>query len=266
MNFMTPRSRVEVVGARIDAVEMNTAVAQVIAWGAARESRTVCACNVHAVVQARSDPSLAKAIATSDLALPDGAPVAWFMRRNGAPAQRRVSGPDLMWAYLAAAAAEGQSPFLYGATEETLELLCARIRASFPGIVIAGVYAPPFRAQSDEEDRIIVERINASGAASVWVALGCPKQDVWIAAHRDRIHAVMVGVGAAFDFHAGTLRRAPLWMQRAGLEWLHRLVSEPRRLWRRYLVTNTTFVALVLGRMVASRLSNAAREIVSRSV
>ena len=129
-----------------------------------------------------------------------------------------------------------------GSSDATLTLLSERLRAAFPGLRVAGTHSPPFRALTAEEDAESVARINASGAGVVFVSLGCPKQEKWMAAHRGRIRAVMFGVGAAFDFHAGVINRAPLWMQRCGLEWLHRLCSEPRRLWKRYLVTNTLFI------------------------
>ena len=132
--------------------------------------------------------------------------------------------------------------FFYGSTEETLAKLKVNLLAAFPALKIAGMISPPFRPLTPDEDAAIVEQINASGAGVVFVSLGCPKQEMWMAAHRGRIHAVMVGVGAAFDYHAGTIKRAPKWMQDCGLEWLYRLASEPRRLWRRYLVTNTLFV------------------------
>ncbi|MBI2225482.1 MAG: WecB/TagA/CpsF family glycosyltransferase, partial [Betaproteobacteria bacterium] len=138
--------------------------------------------------------------------------------------------------------ARGDAAYFYGGTDATLTLLSARLRAAFPGLRIAGTYSPPFRPLTLEEDAEDVARINDSGAGAVFVGLGCPKQETWMAAHRGRIRAVMFGVGAAFEFHAGVINRAPLWMQRWGLEWLHRLCSEPRRLWKRYLVTNTLFI------------------------
>ena len=135
-----------------------------------------------------------------------------------------------------------ESIFLYGSSEQTLATLKAKLSAAFPALNIAGAISPPFRALTPDEDAAIVAQINASGAGVVFVSLGCPKQELWMAADRGRIHAVMIGVGAAFDYHAGTIQRAPKWMQDCCLEWLHRLASEPRRLWRRYLVTNTLFV------------------------
>jgi len=242
-----PRRTVAVLGTPIDIVTPAAAVARIAAWAAAGESRVVCACNVHSVVTATQHPELQRALAGADLATPDGAPVAWWMRRlgrqSGAADQRRVSGPDLMQAYLEHAAAHGEPLYLYGGSEETLARLRARLLERWPALAIAGWRAPPFRAPSAEEDAADVQAINASGARTLWVSLGCPKQELWMHAHRGRVHAVMVGVGAAFDFHAGTRPRAPRWMREHGLEWLHRLASEPRRLWRRYLVTNTLFVA-----------------------
>jgi N-acetylglucosaminyldiphosphoundecaprenol N-acetyl-beta-D-mannosaminyltransferase len=175
------------------------------------------------------------------MATPDGAPVAWMLRRLGFSGQSRISGPDLMWTLCERAAAEGLPIYCYGSTGETLALLEQRLRAAFPALRMT-MESPPFRPLSAEEDAAAVDRINSSGAGIVFVGLGCPRQERWMAAHRGNINAVMIGVGAAFDFHAGTVQRAPAWMRDSGLEWLHRLVSEPRRLWKRYLVTNTLFI------------------------
>ena len=236
------RERQDVIGAPIDVVYWGGAVATLLGWAAAGESRYVCACNVHSVVTAQRDAALAASVRGADMVLPDGSPVAWLMRQSGHAAQQRVSGPDLMWRYFAAAAVYGESIFLYGGSSDTLERLSARIRAQFPGLRIVGTHSPPFRVLTVEEDQAVVDMINASGATTVWVSLGCPKQELWMAEHCGRVKSVLIGVGAAFGFHAGTTRRAPPWMRRSSLEWLHRLLSEPRRLWRRYLTTNTLFV------------------------
>ena len=255
------RLRTEVAGAEVDVLDMAAAVETIADWADSRQGRAVCACNVHVAMTARHDRRLSDAIATADLVFADGAPIAWMMRQQGFPAQHRVAGPDLMWSYFETAAARDQAVFLYGGSEATLAALQANMARSFPALEVAGAYSQPYRELTDEEDDAIVERLNASGARTVWVALGAPRQEAWIASHRDRVHAVMIGVGAAFDFHAGLVDRAPPWMQRRGLEWLHRLLCEPRRLLRRYAVTNSLFVVLA----TATSLRRAASRIALRS-
>jgi N-acetylglucosaminyldiphosphoundecaprenol N-acetyl-beta-D-mannosaminyltransferase len=182
---------------------------------------------------------------------PDGAPVAWMMRKLGHTRQQRINGPDLMWKYCEQLSrrppcqlGDDGGVFFLGNTEETLLILKTKLLAAFPDIKIAGSISPPFRQLTPEEDSAIVTKINDSGAGLLWVSLGCPKQELWMAEHRGRINAVMIGVGAAFDYHAGTIRRAPKWMQNNGLEWLYRVFSEPKRLWKRYLYTNSIFLIL----------------------
>jgi len=226
----------------IDVITWDSALSQLGTWAANHESRYVCICNVHSVVTASQDAAFGRVVRAADMATPDGAPVAWLMRKLGHVDQQRINGPDLMWKYCEQVRSRDESVFFYGSTEETLEILKAKLLAAFPRLKIAGAISPPFRKLTAEEDDAHVAQINASGAGTVWVSLGCPKQELWMAAHRGRINAVMVGVGAAFDYHAGTIKRAPKWMQDNGLEWFYRLVSEPRRLWKRYLVTNTLFV------------------------
>lgn len=236
------RCRIPVLGQLLDALTWAQALERIGGWAAARESRYVCISNAHSVVTGGQDPAFGQVLSEADMVTPDGAPVAWMMRRQGVAGQQRINGPDLMWRYCEQAARRGEAIYLYGGTEETLVLLQRRLREAFPGLVIAGAVSPPFRPPTPDELAHDVAAINTSGAGTVWVSLGCPKQELWMAAQRGRVRAVMIGVGAAFDYHAGTLRRAPPWMQRSGLEWLHRLASEPRRLWRRYLVTNSLFI------------------------
>lgn len=238
----TERRRANVIGSPIDAVDWPSALDRIARWAAARESRVVCICNAHSVVTARRDPDFARVIADADLATPDGAPLAWLMRLLGSTGQQRINGPDLMWRYCELAAQRGEAICLYGSTPRTLDALQHRLVQAFPGLRIAGAISPPFRPLTPQEDAAVVRSIIDSGASSLWVSLGCPKQELWMAEHRGRIPLVMVGVGAAFDYHAGIIRRAPQWMQNGGLEWLYRLASEPRRLWRRYLSTNSAFV------------------------
>lgn len=230
-----------VLGSRIDALTWNTALDRLIGWAHGRESRYVTICNAHVVVSASQDTGYLRVINESDMATPDGAPVAWMLRRQGIAGQPRISGPDLMWALCEKATQLSVPIYCYGSTEETLALLEQRLKSAFPELRLT-MESPPFRSLSKEEDEAAVARINDSGAGIVFVGLGCPKQEIWMAAHRGRINAAMIGVGAAFDFHAGTVARAPRWMRDNGLEWLHRLASEPGRLWKRYLVTNTLFI------------------------
>jgi len=234
--------RLSVLGARINALAWDDALAQILIWGAEHESRYVSMCNVHSVVTTTQDRQFQSVINNADLALADGAPIAWAVRKLGHIYQERISGPDLMWRYLIEAEQFAQVVYFFGGTDATLEKLVAAIKARFPKLLIGGTCSPSFSGTSVEEDARQVDIINRSGAHVVFIGLGCPKQETWMAAHRGRVNAVMIGVGAAFDFHAGTIKRAPLWWQRNGLEWLYRLYSEPRRLFWRYLVTNTLFL------------------------
>ncbi|TSA13926.1 MAG: glycosyltransferase [Comamonadaceae bacterium] len=231
-----------VLGVPVDAVDFTDAQDCVLAWGHARNSKYVVFANVHVVTTASREPEFGAVVAAADMAAPDGAPVAWMVGKLGKTVQQRVSGPDLTWALLGRCEAEHLPVYFFGSSPETLAKLANRISAKFPALVVAGFEAPPFRPMTEQEDTEAVDRINGSGAGLVFVGLGCPKQEHWMHAHRGQVNAVMLGVGAAFDFHAGTISRAPAWMHEYGLEWLHRLWSEPRRLWKRYLVTNTLFV------------------------
>lgn len=230
----------------IDALDWDRAVDQVRLWANRRESRYICICNAHSVVTASGDQEFQRILSDADMATPDGAPVAWVLRRTGFPDQERINGPDLMLRYCAVAEKTGESLYLYGASPETLKALVESLYVRFPALKIAGTHSPPFRELTEDENTRIVEDINGSGASTVWVGLGCPKQERWMSANRGRVAAVMIGVGAAFDYHAGNIRRAPLWFQNHGLEWLFRLLMEPRRLWKRYLVTNSLFAAKAL--------------------
>lgn len=243
MTSNSKKNQTRVLGTPIDPVSWEEALDRIWQLARRRQSSYVGICNAHSVVTAQQDPSFRAALEGSNMNTADGAPVAWMLRKLGHADQQRINGPDLMLRYCEQASQREESIFLYGASQTTLDLLQQRLRRDWPNLKIAGAYSPPFRPLSAEEDAAIIKLINDSGAGTVWVSLGCPKQELWMAKQLGRIHAVMIGVGAAFDYHAGTLRRAPVWMQKRGLEWLYRLVTEPRRLWRRYLVTNTAFIA-----------------------
>jgi N-acetylglucosaminyldiphosphoundecaprenol N-acetyl-beta-D-mannosaminyltransferase len=242
-----PIDRVDVLGVHVSAIDPPTAVAEIERWVVAGEQHYVCVTGVHGVMESQRDPALKEIHNRSGLTTPDGMPMVWAGRAAGAAHMRRVYGPDLMLAVLERAAERGWSSFFYGGAEGTPERLVERLRERFPGLVVAGTYSPPFRPLTPDEDVAIVERINASGAQLVWVGLSTPKQERWMADHVGRLDAAaLLGVGAAFDIHAGTLRQAPRWMQGKGLEWLYRLYREPRRLWRRYLRNNPAFVLAIL--------------------
>lgn len=242
----------DVLGTRIARESIYSAIERISEWARIRESRAVFFCNVHSVTTAMREKDFASVLAAGDACYPDGAPVAWMAGRLASTTQERVSGPDVMHSYLLLAAKRKEVVFLYGSTPEVLELLSRKLKEWFPELEVFG-YSPPFRDLTPKEDDEIIDRINRSGARTVWVALGCPKQERWISEHKGRVTAVMLGVGAAFAFHAGVMPRAPLWMRKVGLEWLHRLASDPKRLWRRYLYTNIVFVAAACRQLVKGR-------------
>jgi N-acetylglucosaminyldiphosphoundecaprenol N-acetyl-beta-D-mannosaminyltransferase len=213
--------------------------------GSLRHARYICVTSVHGIVSAFLNRSLRPVFNAADIATPDGMPVVWALRSLGARSQQRVYGPDLMLALCEQAGKLGHRVFLYGGREETLPVLCERLKARIPGLQIVGAYSPPFRPLTPDEDAQIVQRILDSGADLLFVGLSTPKQDRWMLEHRLKLPGlVMAGVGAAFDFHAGRVSQAPPWMQRTGLEWLFRLKEEPTRLWKRYLLVTPLFLPL----------------------
>ena len=215
----------------------------------------VCVSNVHAVMAADEDPDLRRALLGSALNVPDGMPLVWALRLLGHPLPDRVYGPELMARACEQAARSGQSFYLYGGRNQgALVQLTLNLRTRFPGLRIVGGYSPPHRLLTAEEEDSVVREIDASGADVVWVGIGVPKQEKWMAAMRGRLQApVLVGVGAAFDFHAGLVPQAPALLQNVGLEWAYRLLQEPRRLWRRYLRYNPRFVWVLMREHVARR-------------
>ena len=202
----------------------------------------ICVANVHTTVTAHDDPTYLQVQNGAVMALPDGGPLSRYSRRKGFADAARVTGPDLMRELLKESGTKHYRHYFYGSTQETLDILREKITEKYPGAVIAGMYSPPFRPLTADEDAKIVEKINAAKPDFVWVGLGAPKQERWMAAHENRVQALMLGVGAAFDYEAGNIRRTPAWMQRCNLEWLYRLMQDPKRLFKRYFVTNTKFL------------------------
>jgi len=247
------RSIVKVINAPIDVLSWESVLAHIFSWSSTHQSKYICITNVHSVITSYHNENFNKVLREADLVTPDGFPIAWMLRRLGHKNQQRINGPDLMWRYCAEAACRDESIYLYGGEQRTLDLLQQKLLSNFPGLKIAGAYSPPYRNLTSGETASVVEQINKSGAGSVWVSLGCPKQEIWMAEQRGNINAVMIGVGAAFDYHAGVINRAPLWMQQGGFEWFYRLCSEPRRLWRRYFLTNSLFIVLAFFQLLSRK-------------
>ncbi len=243
MTETVPKSTV--LGVPLAATDYEGAIACAKGWAAERDrAYTIAATATHPITTARHDPAFRATLGSLDLILPDGMPLIWVMNRQVTPPLRdRIYGPTFMLRLLEATAGEPWSHLFVGATDDILADLRARLLERFPTLLIAGTYSPPFGAWGAEVDEHIVGLIRSTGAQFVWVALGSPKQEGWLARMKAKLPpGVYIAVGAAFAFHAGRLKQAPAWMQRRGLEWLYRLVAEPRRLWRRYLVCNTLFV------------------------
>ena len=236
-----PGSR-HILGMRVDATSYRSAVERVVGWARLAQSRYVCVATVNNVMEAYDSPAFRTVMNSADLVTADGMPLVWGLRLLGERDATRVYGPDLMPHVLAAAERARVPVGFYGGSPTVLERLLANLRQRYPALRIAYAWSPPFRRLTSEEDARVVREIGDSGARIVFVGISTPKQERWMSQHRGCVRAVMVGVGAAFDFLAGVKPQAPRWMQRSGLEWLFRLASEPRRLWRRYLRHNPRFL------------------------
>ncbi len=246
---LKPYSQYRVLGTRVAAVQIPDIVDIFQSWIKERQaSRYVAVCNVHMIVEAERNSSFRKVIDAAALVVPDGSPLMWIGRRQGFPLARRCYGPDLFQEFAASTAAKGYRHYLYGGHPGVGEKVAERLRQDYPNLSIAGISSPPFRKLTPAEDEAAVQEINASGADILWVALGCPRQEIWMYEHRDRLNVpVLVGVGQAFDIYSGRVAQAPEWMREHGLEWFYRLVTNPRRLWRRYLIYNSEFLIRVGG-------------------
>jgi N-acetylglucosaminyldiphosphoundecaprenol N-acetyl-beta-D-mannosaminyltransferase len=236
-----------VLGVGVSAVNLELASELIQCWISSRENQYVCITGVHGVMESQSDPTLQRIHNAAGMVTPDGMPMVWLNRLAGNKHVSRVYGPDLMLKLCKEGVNRGLRHYFYGGAEGVANLLSATLRRRFPGLIVAGTYCPPFRKMTEVEDAALIAEINALNADIVWVGLSTPKQEYWMSSHLRRINApVMIGVGAAFDFHAGLKRQAPLWMQKSGLEWFYRLITEPGRLWKRYLKNNPLFVIYLL--------------------
>jgi N-acetylglucosaminyldiphosphoundecaprenol N-acetyl-beta-D-mannosaminyltransferase len=246
--------RANILGVGISAVNMETAVRTIDAWIAQRDPHYICVTSVHGVMESQRDVLLRQIHNRAGLVTPDGMPLVWLSRLMGFGAVERVYGPDLMLAVCELSVEKGYRHFFYGGAPEVAEILATRLRARFRGLQVVGTEAPPFRPLTQDEDRAVEKRLNAAGPDIVWVGLSTPKQERWMASHAGQLTApVLIGVGAAFDFHAGLKQQAPRWIQPIGMEWLFRLATEPRRLWRRYLINNPWFLWLIFHQLVGRR-------------
>jgi N-acetylglucosaminyldiphosphoundecaprenol N-acetyl-beta-D-mannosaminyltransferase len=235
---------------------MEMALNSIFDWISKREPHYVCVSNVHGVMESQQDQELKRIHNAAGLVTPDGMPLVWLSRLMGFRHVERVYGPDLMLAVCERSTKQGYRHFFYGGAPGVAEKLAVELQSRFPGLQVAGTYSPPFRPLTPEEDQRVVGHINSAQSDIIWVGIGAPKQEHWMGEHVGRLCApVLIGVGAAFDFHAGLKKQAPKWMQKSGLEWSFRLMTEPRRLWHRYLVNNPFFLWLIflqaLGRKAA---------------
>jgi N-acetylglucosaminyldiphosphoundecaprenol N-acetyl-beta-D-mannosaminyltransferase len=237
------RPRVNVLGVGIDAIDLSMAVRRIMSAAATGRVGYVCVTGVHGVMEAQRDPAFRQILNSSLVTTPDGMPMVWLGRASGFRRMRRVYGPDLMLELCRESASTGASHFFYGGTEGVAESLAESLQRRFPGLRIAGTYTPPFRPLSAHEEQQLAQQLQDLRPDFMWVGLSTPKQERFMSEYVGRLTAtVMIGVGAAFDIHSGRTRQAPGWMQRSGLEWLFRLLQEPRRLFKRYARNNPAFV------------------------
>lgn len=241
-----------IIDMRVDSTSYEDATTRIIDWAKQPESKYVCVANVHMVMETYDSPTFAKIVNDADLVTPDGMPLVWGLSALGIENASRVCGPILTLAVCEAAAETNTPIALYGGTPESLVAFNTFLKTQYPNIEIACQISPPFRELTAEEDATYTAQIVASGAKVLFVGIGCPRQEIWMAEHQDRIPAVMLGVGAAFNFHSGRVKHAPMWVQKIGFEWLFRLIMEPRRLWKRYFKHNPRFIFLFLRQLVRS--------------
>lgn len=239
-----------ILGINIAAIDMNWLVSFLRNNIKELKGNYICVSNVHTTVTAFEDQEYCKVQNGGIMAIPDGGPLSTVGEKRGFKNMKRTTGPSLMGEIFKISAKRGYRHYFYGSTQETLNKLCDALVNEYPGIQIVGMYSPPFRPLTEVEDKMVVKRINDTKPDFVWVGLGAPKQEKWMAAHQGKTDGLMIGVGAGFDYYAGNIQRAPEWMQRSNMEWLYRLIQDPRRLFKRYLITNTKFIwnAMIRGK------------------
>lgn len=226
---------------------------QILEWGRSHTPSYVCYANVHMTIEGHWSPDFARIVNNANIVAPDGVPLAKAFQSLYDVRQERVAGMDMLPSLIADCEREGLSIFFFGSTDETLQAMKKRIEAEHPRLKIAGLFSPPFGSLNAANNEKYAQMINDSGANLVMVALGCPKQETWMSQNYQKIHAVLLGVGGAFDVYAGVRKRAPEWMQKMALEWFYRLVQEPRRMFKRYFVTNSWYLWLLSKQLMAKK-------------
>jgi N-acetylglucosaminyldiphosphoundecaprenol N-acetyl-beta-D-mannosaminyltransferase len=250
MSTTQHRARVPVLKLQVDLIDYDAAIDRITRLARARSGGYVCVANVHVAIEAEDDPTFERLVNDADLVLPDGTPLVWMQRLQEYPDATQVRGPSLMPMLMKHAETEGLKVGFFGGRPDVLERILARSKTDFPSLDVPFSSSPPFRELTDEERTSIVDELNDSDTEVLFVGLGCPKQERWMAVNRDAVNAVMIGVGAAFDLYAGSLKEAPGIVSRLGLEWMFRLLQEPRRLFSRYLLVNPRFVALAARQLI----------------
>jgi N-acetylglucosaminyldiphosphoundecaprenol N-acetyl-beta-D-mannosaminyltransferase len=235
-----------IIGSPVTARPFQEQMRAIMIWAKARRSKAVCVANTHMLIEAHRNPDFSTVLHNADMVTPDGMPLVWMMKMMGALQQDRVAGMDIFVSLCQSACHENVSIFLLGSQSDILARMQTRLEKEFPSLDIAGIEPLPFRPLTPAEDIALIERVNSSGAGIVFLALGCPKQEAWIDRHRNKIQAVMIGIGGVFPVYAGIQKRAPAWVRESGFEWLYRLLQEPTRLWKRYQTTIPAFIWLAL--------------------
>jgi N-acetylglucosaminyldiphosphoundecaprenol N-acetyl-beta-D-mannosaminyltransferase len=248
-----------VIGSPLTALPFDAQMKVMVGWAKQRLSKMVCVANAHMLVEAHWNPDFAEVLEQADIVTSDGMPLVWMMNLLGVRSQQRVAGMDILMALCRLSTQHNLNVYFLGCQQSVLDRMKARLDIDFPNLAIAGMEPLPFRPMTGEEEADVLDRIQASGAHLVFVSLGCPKQERWMAQHRGRVHAVMIGLGGAFPVYGGVKKWAPRWVREAGLEWAYRLMQEPRRLARRYGATNQAFLWLSFKQLLQVSLDHVLR-------
>ncbi|MCF2146314.1 WecB/TagA/CpsF family glycosyltransferase [Desmonostoc muscorum LEGE 12446] len=245
----------KIVNSPVNVLKFDEQIGIILQWAKNFESMVVCVANVHMLIEAYRQPSFARILENADLVTPDGMPLVWMLQLLGAKNQNRVAGLDILLELCRLAPQQNISIYFVGSETRVLEQMRQKLKVQFPDLKIAGMEPLPFRPLTPGENDALIKNINQSRAGLVFVALGCPKQEYWMAQNKGKIKAVMIGLGGAFPMYAGIHKRAPLWLQKLGLEWAYRLIQEPKRLWKRYCTTNGIFIYLALKQLLIQRIN-----------